>query len=31
MEEYPRNLTEFEAQLATEEACRAYLERLAMA
>src|SRR5438309_632549 len=28
MEEYPRNLTEFEAQFATEEACRAYLERL---
>src|ERR1035437_9827011 len=28
MEEYPRNLTEFEALLATEEACRAYLGRL---
>ena len=28
MEEYPRNLTEFEATFATEEACRAYLARL---
>src|SRR5712671_99279 len=28
MEEYPRNLTEFEALFATEEACRAYLVRL---
>src|SRR5580658_320888 len=28
MEEYPRNLTEFEALFATEEACREYLWRL---
>ena len=28
MEEYPRNLTEFEALFATEEACRQYLYRL---
>ena len=28
MEEYPRNLTEFEALFATEEACREYLGRL---
>lgn len=28
MEEYPRNLTEFEANFGTEEACRAYLARL---
>jgi hypothetical protein len=28
MEEYPRNLTEFEALFATEEACREYLYRL---
>jgi hypothetical protein len=28
MEEYPRDLTEFEALFATEEACRAYLGRL---
>ena len=28
MEEYPRNLTEFEALFATEEACREYLCRL---
>src|SRR5260370_39600058 len=28
MEEYPRNLTEFEALFANEEACRAYLGRL---
>jgi transposase-like protein len=28
VEEYPRNLTELEANFATEEACRAYLARL---
>ena len=28
MEEYPRNLAEFERRFATEEACRAYLEQL---
>lgn len=28
MEEYPRNLTELEANFGTEEACRAYLARL---
>jgi Transposase zinc-ribbon domain len=28
VEEYPRNLTEFEAKFATEESCRAYLARL---
>ena len=28
MEEYPRNLTEFEANFSTEEACREYLSRL---
>src|ERR1019366_6524350 len=28
MEEYPRNLTEFEAKFSTEENCRAYLARL---
>ena len=28
MKEYPRNLTEFEALFATEEACREYLYRL---
>jgi hypothetical protein len=28
VEEYPRNLTEFEANFGTEEACRAYLARL---
>lgn len=28
MEEYPRDLSEFEALFATEEACRAYLRRL---
>src|ERR1700694_680621 len=27
MEEYPRNLTEFEALFATEEACREYLHQ----
>ncbi|HEY6301570.1 MAG TPA: IS1595 family transposase, partial [Terriglobales bacterium] len=27
-EEYPRNLTELEANFGTEEACRAYLTRL---
>jgi hypothetical protein len=28
VEEYPRNLTEFEANFTTEDACRAYLARL---
>jgi hypothetical protein len=28
MEEYPRNLSEFESQFATEQACRDYLFRL---
>jgi hypothetical protein len=28
MEDYPRDLTEFEARFATEEACREYLFRL---
>ncbi len=28
MEDYPRNLVEFEARFATEEACRDYLVRL---
>ena len=28
MEDYPRTLTDFEARLATDEACRAYLSQL---
>jgi hypothetical protein len=28
MEEYPRNLTELEANFSTEDNCRAYLARL---
>ena len=28
MEDYPRNLTEFEARLGSEEACREYVFRL---